>query len=225
MESDLGKGASGRAATCVITEYKNAWPGQKTPFMAEIKFYGLDKIRTIIRHEFGAYYNYSIADIGNESQETQDELSACQETAVEIFKALFADREEFCNEDAIEDFFSTATSAEDRNVLNTLVKWVERIMIEYGANDGLLRLNAYSVEELAGKVAPFTKTCTSMANDEGRLSPSLWPLVEIVKVGLQSRLLKHGLVIADLPGKCPFLVFLRSLLTATLPISRTFRRK
>lgn len=202
MRSDSRKGASGRAATCVITEYKQAWPGQKTPFMAEIKFYGLDKIRNIVQHEFRAYYNFTIADIDDENEETQDELSACQETAVEIFKALFANREEFHDEDTIEDFFSTATSADDRKILNTLIKWVQRIMVEHGANDGSLCLNADSVEELADKVAPFTKTCTYVANDEGRLNPSLWPLVEIVRVGLQSRLLNHGLVIADLPGKC-----------------------
>lgn len=169
--------------------------------MAEIKFYGLDKIRIIIQHEFRAYYNYSIADIDNEDQETQDELCVCHETAVETFKALFANRDEFRNEDAIEGFFSTATSAEDKDILHTLHNWVEGIMTEYGADDGLICLNAHTVEELARKVEPFAKTCTNFANDQGRLTPSLWPLVEIVRVGLQSRLLKHGLVIADLPGK------------------------
>lgn len=184
--------------------------------MAEIKFYGLDKIRNIVQHEFRAYYNFTIANIDDENQETKDELSACQETAVEIFKALFANREEFRNEDTIEDFFGTAESAKDRDMLNTLIKWVERIMVEYGANDGLLCLNAYSVEELAGKVAPFTKTCTHVANDEVRPYPSLWPLVEIVRIGLQSRLLNHGLVIADLPGKCHYFVRLSSMLTVIL---------
>lgn len=201
MESDILKGASGRAATCVITEYKHAWPGQKTPFMAEIKFYGLDKIRTIIQHEFRAYYNYSIADTKNESREIQEELSTCQETAVETFKALFANRYEFSDEDAIDNFFGHATYAEDKNILHTLYKWVEGIMVEYGVGDGLLCLNAHSVEELAGKVEPFTNTCTYVANNEGRPTPSLWPLVEIVRVGLHSRLLKHGLVVADLPGR------------------------
>ena len=168
--------------------------------MAEIKFYGHDKIRTIIQHEFRAYYNYSIADISNEDQETQDGLSVCQETAVETFRSLFADRMEFRSEDAMEEFLSTATSAEDKSKVDILQKWAEGILEKY-ARDGLLCLNAYSVEELAGKVEPFTKPCSYMANDESRPTPSLWPMVEIVRVGLQSRLLKHGLVIADLPGK------------------------
>lgn len=169
--------------------------------MAEIRFYGLDKIRTIIQHEFRAYYDYTIAKIGNQNQETQEELSECQETAVETFKALFANRYEFRNDEAIEDFFSCATSAEDKNILHILHKWVEGTMIEYGADEGLLCLNAHTAEELAGKVEPFANTCTDVKNDEGRQTPSLWPLVEIVRVGLQSRLLKHGVVIADLPGK------------------------
>lgn len=184
--------------------------------MAEIKFYGFDKIRNIVQHESRAYYNFTIANIDDEDQETKVELSACQETAVETFKALFANRKEFRDEDTIENFFSTAESVEDRNILNTLIKWVERIMVEYGANDGLLCLNAYSVEELAGKVAPFANTSTHVANDEGRLNPSLWPLVEIVRVGLQSRLLNQGLVIADLPGKCHCFARLSSMLTTTL---------
>lgn len=171
--------------------------------MAEIKFYGVDKIRTIIQHEFRAYYNYSIANNNVEDQELQEELCASQETAVETFQALFANRDEFRDEDAMKDFFCTAKSAEDKNMLPILHKWVEGILIEHGADGGLLRLNAHTVEELAGKVGPFANTCTStyMANDEGRRTPSLWPLVEIIRVGLQSRLLKHGLIIADLPGK------------------------
>ena len=31
-------------------------------------------------------------------------------------------------------------------------------------------------------------------------SPSLWPIVKIVRVGLESQFLSQGLVIADLPG-------------------------
>lgn len=201
METDFSKGATGRAATCVITEYKHAWAGQKTPYMAEIKFYGLDKIRTIIQNEFRAYYNYSIADIHSADQETQGELSEGRETAVETFKALFANRDEFCTEEAIEGFFETATSAKDQYILHTLHKWVEGLMREYGADEGVLCLNAHAVEELVNKIEPFSKTPTSMADDEGRRNPSLWPLVEIIRIGLQSKILKHGLVVADLPGE------------------------
>ena len=194
------KGASGRAATCVITEYKNAWPGQKTPFRAEIIFYGLDKIRTIIQDNFRAYYNYSIADIENEDQETKEELSACQETALETFKALFANRDEFRNEEKIKNFFGTAKSERDKDILQILQKWVEKIMIQHGANDEVLCLNAHTVEDLASEVQPFANTCP-YRDDDGRPTLSLWPLVEIVRVGLQSRLLEHGLIIADLPGR------------------------
>lgn len=167
--------------------------------MAEIKFYGLDKIRTIIQHEFQAYYNFSIANIDDEDQEIRDELSACQETALEIFKALFANTEEFSNEDTIEDFFSNAKSAGDKDILRILQKRIETTMIECGVEDGLLCLNAHTEDELGGKIEPFANTCTDV-DDKGRRTPSLWPLVEIVRVGLQSRLLKQGLVIADLPG-------------------------
>ena len=169
--------------------------------MAEIKFYGLDKIRKVIEHEFRAYYNYSIADISHEHQEIQEELSVCHETAVETFKALFAEKEEFRTDDAMEEFFKAATSAEDKNMLRILYKWVEGIMLRYGADDGVLCLDAHGVEELAGKVGPFAQTVTSMVEDDFRRSPSLWPLVEIIRVGLQSKLLNHGLVIADLPGE------------------------
>ena len=188
--------------------------------MAEINFYGLDKIRAIIQHEFQAYQNGRIMETENTDQETQEELSAYQETAAETFKALFANRDEFRSDKAIEEFFSTAISAEDKNILNILHKWVEEIMIDYSANDGLLCLNAHTVEELARKVEPFAQTCTYATNDEDRPNPSLWPLVEIVRVGLQSRLLKHGVVIADLPGKYPFLLEMSSMLMATLPVYR-----
>ena len=73
-------------------------------------------------------------------------------------------------------------------------------MIECGDEDGLLCLNGHTGEELGGKIEPFANTCTDV-DDKGRRTPSLWPLVEIVRVGLQSRLLKQGLVIADLSGR------------------------
>lgn len=187
--------------------------------MAEIRFYGLGKIRTIIQHEFRAYYNYSIADIDNKDQETREELSACQETALETFKALFANRDEFRNEEAIECFFSTAKSAEDNDILHILQKWVEMTMVEYEADNGLLCLNAHTGEELAGKVEPFANTCTDV-DDKGRPIPSLWPLVKIIRVGLQSRLLRQGLVIADLPGRRQFFSLQMSDMLTTMLTSR-----
>lgn len=128
-------------------------------------------------------------------------MHTCYETAIETFKAIFGNRDELRDEEAINGFLAAATSADNRYILHTLYKWMEAAMTQYGAEEGLLHLTAHTVEELSRKMEPFVRTCTHILGDEGGSSPSLWPLVEIVRVGLQRPLLQRSIVLADLPGQ------------------------
>lgn len=194
------KGASGGAATNVITEYQTAWPRQKSAFMAEIVFYRKDKIMSIVQNEFRAYYEYSFGDLDKVDDATQELMHAHYVTAIETFKAVLADRDEFRDDEAIESFFAVASSADDRIILQTLNKWIEATVIQYGAEEESLYLTAHTVEELSRKTEPFVRTCTHKSGYNGGPCPSLWPLVEIVRIGLQRPLLQRSIVLADLPG-------------------------
>ena len=185
----------------MITEYGPPWPSQKTPFRAEVTFLGREEVRKMIRDQFKAYYDYQFGDQAAMEPDALDELGAAHETAIETFKALFSNKDDFSDDDTIEDFFSTATSAEDRHILQTLNAWLDATMAEYGADDGLIYFDANTSEELASRVQHFVKTCTDREDFQHRPAPSLWPVVEIIRVGLYSRLLARGLVIADVPGK------------------------
>lgn len=134
------------------------------------------------------------------SQEEWDEREAEATTAFDAFKALFADLPGFCDQDAIKESLNKGKSPVDETILRQLCEWTSRSIRHYGEQDSLIEPTADASEELADATAPFIKTCVNLEDDEGRRTPSLWPVVRLVQVGLPSPTLERGIIIADLPG-------------------------
>lgn len=70
-------------------------------------------------------------------------------------KALFADREEFCNEDTAHEFLSTGMSDADPTIISKLDSWIEELMSRYGAQDGPIKRTADTATEIASLLEPF----------------------------------------------------------------------
>ena len=169
--------------------------------MAEVVLFGQEKIKVILSQHFKAYYNYNINSLDDEDEDNIDELRAESATAIDAFQALFADRNEFSDTNAIQKFFSGAFSANEEAVLQKLYLWIGQSISRHGVEDGKIYRSAEMPDELASSIECFVKTCKALRDDEDYLRPSLWPVVEIVKIGLQqSPLLNRGIVLADLPG-------------------------
>lgn len=174
-------GASGEACTNVITEYHQAQPSQKTPFMAEIALFEPTYIQRTLEFHVRWYYRHVHGSVETMDQEAIDELHAHIETAIETFQALFADREEFSDEERMKEFLEQAQSASDPKMLQTLFGWVQETISRFGAEGGIIRRSAYAPEELASEIEPFIKSCKHLRDENDCQIPSLWPLIRQVR--------------------------------------------
>lgn len=109
--------------------------------------------------------------------DTLEGLRRQSDTALEVFQALFANRYEFHNQAAIEQFFGNMQSPDDTEILNQLLQWTNE-SIALSAVDGLIYKNEASAEALGRSIEPFVKTI--MDRGPGAV-PSLWPVVSVVQ--------------------------------------------
>ena len=174
-------GANGEACTNVITEYHQALPSQKTPFMAEITLEGPITVRRILQAHLGWFYSSLHLPIETMDQEAIDELNAHVSTAIEIFQELFADREECSNEERTREYLERAQSASDTKMLDQLCGWIQESISNYGAEGEILRRSAYAPDELANEIERFVKSCKHVLDENDCHVPSLWPLVQTVR--------------------------------------------
>ena len=201
--TNSSKGDYGSACTCVITEYRQASKTQVQPFHAEIELFNMEEIRKMMREHLEAYYGYHF---NRQDEVSEDELDTAEldaGTALKVFQALFADREEFRGQDRAQNFLRTAKSSSDSAILSELVAWIENLISLIGGEGGIVHRSSDTTEDLALKLETFVGINSILENENGETLealPSLWPIVKIVRVGLQSHFLSQGLVIADLPG-------------------------
>ena len=173
-------------------------PTQTTPFAATAVLYDRPQREAILAELLKDYYTHHLEDREKLEPETVEEEELRARTAFEALRSLFADRDDFINEDAARIFLEKTTSPTDSRILAQLTLWTEELLARCGARNGQTHHCANNVEELRAAIEVYT--IGSNFNDEKACSPSLWPLVRTVKVNLRAAILKHGLVVADLPG-------------------------
>lgn len=163
----------------------------------------MEEIKTMMREHLEAYYEYHFS---RQDEISEDELETAEldaGTALKVFQALFADREEFRSQDRAQDFLRTAKSSSDIEILSDFVVWIENLIFQIGGDGGIVHRTSDTTEDLAFNLEAFVGNNPTLENEDGETleaSPSLWPIVKIVRVGLKSHFLNQGLVIADLPG-------------------------
>lgn len=203
MDSNSDKGDYGGACTYVVTEYRQALETQVQPFHAEVELFNMVEIRNMIREHVQAYHEYHF---NRQLELSEDELEAAEldaETALKVFQALFADQEGFRGQDGAQDFFRTAKQSSISAIVSKFVAWIENLISRVGGEGGIVHRSSDTTENLAFELETFVGTSPISKDDHGEVieaSPSLWPIVKIVRVSLQSRFLSQGLVLADLPG-------------------------
>ena len=157
----------------------------------------------MVRDHLEAYYEYHF---NRQDEISNDELEAAEldaGTALKIFQALFADREEFRSQDRARNFLETATGPSDSAILGKFEVWIANLISLIGAEEGIVHRSSDTTEDLTFKLETFVGMNPILEDENGEALeplPSLWPIVKIVRVGLQSQFLSQGLVIADLPG-------------------------
>ena len=163
----------------------------------------MEEIKKMMREHLEAYCEYHFS---RQDELSKDELETAEldaETALKVFQTLFADREEFRGQDRAQDFLRTAKDSSDFAILSDFVVWIENLISLIGGDGGIVHRSSDTTEALAFNLEAFVGNNPILEEEDGETyeaSPSLWPIVKVVRVGLRSHFLSQGLVIADLPG-------------------------
>ena len=187
----------------MVTEYRQALETQVQSFHAEIELFNMEEIGTIIREHVVACREYHL---NRQPELSEDELEAAAhdaETALKIFQALFADQEGFEGPERAQNFVRMAVRSSISEIVSKFVAWIKNLISRVGGEGGIIYRSSDTTENLAFKLDTFVGTSPIFNNDHGEIveaSPSLWPIVKIVRVSLQSHFLSQGLILADLPG-------------------------
>ena len=162
-----------------MTEFRKPLPGQKKPFAAEITFFDEGQQRVMLQKQLADYYRYFLETQEGLERATIDENKNLAMTALETFRALFCDVDQFRDDISAKAFLSSMTSEKDETVLQKLCDWRELLLESLHLENGIVTLDADQVEDLTEKVEPFTKTPPDLAEDIS--APAAWPLVQMVK--------------------------------------------
>ncbi|KAL8700471.1 MAG: hypothetical protein Q9201_005432 [Fulgogasparrea decipioides] len=174
-----------------------ARPSQTTRFKAEIVLFDEAKIKSILKgHLHDCWVNNNTVKEETDPDAFEDVKNKF-DTAFEVFQALFADHEEFQDRTKMSQFLEDMESSEDDGILKKLLRWTDDAISINGAVNGLIYRSGESTQSFGHNIETFVKM--GVKRGPGA-TPSLWPVVRFVRVGLHSPLLKRGLVIADLPG-------------------------
>ena len=187
----------------MVTEYRQALETQVQPFHAEVELFNMEEIRKMIREHVQACYEYHF---NRQVELSEDELEAAEldaETALKVFQALFSDQEGFRGQDRAQNFLRTAKRSSISAIVSKFMAWITNLISRVGGEGGIVHRSSDTTENLTFELETFVGTNPSSKDDLGEVieaSPSLWPIVKIVRVSLQSHFLSQGLVLADLPG-------------------------
>jgi len=186
--------------TCVITEFHYAPLSQETPYLATVELFGRNEIQEMLQEHLQAYYQFHLERQGDLDEEELGERELQARTALDVLVAIFAERETFRNEDCAREFLSNATSKDDQHILQCFSTWIDEFMGKYKPQEGLICLTASTAEELSNRLEPWVTSNSMVEEDGSSQAPSFWPIVRIVRVGMQSLLLQRGVILSDLPG-------------------------
>ncbi len=186
--------------TCVVTEFHLASLCQETPFLATVELFGRIEIHGMLQDYLEAYYQFHLEKEEDLDEEELNERELKARTAFDVLVAIFAEQDCFRDENCALEFLNRATSDKDQTILQCFSAWIDELMEQHKPQDGLVHLTASTAEELNILLEPWVTTNSAVNGDGFGQAPSLWPMVRIVRVGMQSKLLRRGIIISDLPG-------------------------
>jgi len=197
-------GDGGNSVTQVAQKFSKASADQKSSFLAEVCYLNRQERNSILRNCLRSSYDYlhrndGIEDPADRTDPGEDDREWT--TAMQIFTAIFADRNEFMDEQSAEEFLRQASSSTDSSMLGEMERWVQDLLDSVCTVGDITQIEANHVMELNEQLRPYiSKSKAAVADTIMESSPSLWPMVSGVKVHLRSKLLEKNIIIADLPG-------------------------
>ncbi|OQD91133.1 hypothetical protein PENANT_c001G02645 [Penicillium antarcticum] len=183
----------GSACTCVATEFRHTDDTHTGPFTIEAEFMNTEEMRELLEHLLLDFRKFYVSSIYRELQTTEEQRK-CQDAAVkswETLQSLFKTQPSLTIE-----FLSDVAEGAHAQILTMLERWAYAgLTNRQGGSDAL----EYSV--IAGDIEECKSILDHLAadNPEGG-GPALWPFIKLIRVYLNSPILRTGLVLTDLPG-------------------------
>ncbi|KAL2860560.1 hypothetical protein BJX68DRAFT_261492 [Aspergillus pseudodeflectus] len=186
--------ASGVACTSVVTEFRHIDETHRNPFTVEADFMNMTEMNDLLEELLRAYrMHHTIHEVSDrEDPGERDRIRSLSARSWETLKSLFPDEA-----DMTEQFLSSEAPGAQERILGRLKEWALAGLDHRpgGPNALNLTLTADTIHDCKGNLDVLTVT---PRRDGG--TPAIWPFVKLIRVYLDSPILRTGLVVADLPG-------------------------
>ncbi|KAL9618671.1 MAG: hypothetical protein Q9160_006638 [Pyrenula sp. 1 TL-2023] len=180
-------GDIGSACTSVVTEYRQKTEAQVAPIHIEVTHLSGPEIKKLISELVWSYCKLYLPGVGAKDMD-QDEFQRYEResnVAWSTMEAAFKHRREFSQQFLREDL----TEEGIQRITQKLIEWTEDIEWpgSEGNQDELWTSDADTTEECSQKTSAFQRD-------------KYWPFTKVIRVYLDSPVLKSGMILADLPG-------------------------
>ncbi|KAH0275519.1 hypothetical protein KCU91_g4501, partial [Aureobasidium melanogenum] len=190
------EGNFGTSCTCVITEYRKAFPQQKKQFAAKVEFLSSKDRYALMKEHLQEYINYHFEKDDDWTYDEEKEFSAQAKTAEATFLDLFRGKPNFTSREEMKSQIQTVHDLQDaKPILAQFEEWCKELMLEHSSCTELELIEAERAFELARLVSPFLSASASWSD-----RPSLWPIVRQVSIGVRDPRILDYAILADLPG-------------------------
>ncbi|KAK4954748.1 hypothetical protein LTR66_013514 [Elasticomyces elasticus] len=171
------EGAIGDSCTCVITEFQNAFKGQKARFAVRILYFGFDKIFDILREQLQHYNLFEFEFDDAWDDRLREQFGQRHKTALNTFLALFCDHEGFDSPGAAKAFLAERHEYCNDSTIGVFMQWCGELFEDEVGNrkDHVEYFEDEEVSELRDKLDPMA---TAMDDYQ---EPSLWPLASKIR--------------------------------------------
>ncbi|SPO03125.1 uncharacterized protein DNG_05807 [Cephalotrichum gorgonifer] len=183
---------NGGACTCVVTQYIYH---DMDHFEIDVELFTMDEIMAQLTDLLQSYRHFHLHRNEMNEEEKQD-FKKRADVALHTFQAMFRGR--LGNERFL-------VRQEEDTVLDKLISWAR----ELAPSSSSGRQVASSLSQCSTIIENVT---TENSSSDG---PAMWPYIRKIRVYLKAYVLKHGLVLVDLPG-------LRDLNTARRDITERY---
>ncbi|KAI1057394.1 hypothetical protein LB507_011543 [Fusarium sp. FIESC RH6] len=174
----------GSACTSVVTEYRQKRHKDTAPITIEVEYLSTSEIRDLIKELLWSYRQLFLPSVESEETSEQDYNRFMRESeqAWSALSAAFKHKREFT-----QSFAKDMSDGALERITDKLVQWAGEIEWPTGGGEGSWTSTAETADECVEKTKLF-------------MQDRLWPFTKIIRVYLDSPVLKTGVVLADLPG-------------------------
>ncbi|KAK7605646.1 hypothetical protein JOL62DRAFT_633531 [Phyllosticta paracitricarpa] len=198
IEDAAETGDGHKACTAVAQEFRFSDSQDEANFRAEIEFIPEASRKGALDNYISDFFDHQSNEFDPNDPQYKD-LIKPYSTCIEALTSMFCNHEEFQSEGAIKKYMKNFSGSMVATLNGTLSSWLNTAMKSLNLCSDTIEFNASTALELSDLIKPFLAFNKSNLQSEDP-QPSLWPMVKVVRVFCDSRILRQGIVLTDLPG-------------------------